>query len=54
MNTEQQTVSTIDILPYNKLRKKHLMYPVSFQFITKACLFKYTENFTTQKWKIFR
>ena len=22
--------------------------------ITKTCLFKYAENFTTKKWKIFR
>ena len=24
-----------------------------FHIITKTCLFKYTENFTTKKWKIF-
>ena len=30
-----------------------LLFPLSFetQNITKRCLFKYTENFTTKKWK---
>ena len=26
----------------------HSYFAVSFKFITKACLFKYTENFTTK------
>ena len=27
---------------------------LKFQIIMKTCLFKYTENFTTKKMKIFR
>ena len=26
-------------------------WPVALPYITKTCLFKYTENFTTKKWK---
>ena len=33
---------------------EHLESPDNNQIITKTSLFKYTENFTTQKMKMFR
>ena len=30
-----------------------LLYIMGEHGITKTCLFKYTENFTTKKWKIW-
>ena len=42
---------TSDLMKIDDWAKKWL---VTFQPITKTCLFKYTENFTTKKMKIFR